>query len=94
MSPDRLNTFQLWMYNMFGSIYTDVCVQLINVAAPDKVQVLHELPDSFPVNDVMLRGLLDTDTSLHEEIEVSLFTADNMCVHIVGSFSNSPLRCG
>ena len=84
------------MYNMFGSIYTDVCVQLINVAAPDKVQVLHELPDSFPVNDVMLRGLLDTDTSLHEEIQVhvlvSLSTADYM--YIVGIFSNSPLHCG
>ena len=90
-----MNTWQLGMCSMLGSIYSDVCVQLINVAAPDKVQVLHELPDSFPVNDVMLRGLLDTDTSLLEEIEVSLSTAaDYVCVHIMAIFSNSPLRCG
>ena len=45
-------------------------MQLINMMAPDKIEILRELPDSFPVSDVMLEGILDPETSLQNEIDV------------------------
>ena len=54
------------------TVYAIVFLQLVNMSASLKIERVSELPESFALEDHMLRGIFDVEVTLQDEIDVSV----------------------
>ena len=58
--------------NIMATVYATVFLQLVNMSASLKIERISELPESFALEDHMLRGIFDVEVTLQDEIDVSV----------------------